>query len=120
MLDDLRAHGAALLEALERTEATLAALDAEPRLDAEQRLCNADLFLNLLGHTVIAWLLLDQARVACEALPSAAATDHDFYRGKIASARYFCVRELPRTATWAAIISSRDDTALATDDALLG
>jgi alkylation response protein AidB-like acyl-CoA dehydrogenase len=54
-----------------------------------------------LGDLVVGWLLQRQAEVALAALgrDGVSAADHDFYAGKIASARFFAREVLPRLAS---------------------
>lgn len=47
------------------------------------------------AELVIGWLLLKHAAIAEQKLPNAAGPDRDFYRGKMASARYFATEVLP-------------------------
>jgi alkylation response protein AidB-like acyl-CoA dehydrogenase len=51
-----------------------------------------------LAEVVIGWLLLRHAEIAHEALPGAPAKDRGFYKGKIASARWFAANVLPKAA----------------------
>jgi alkylation response protein AidB-like acyl-CoA dehydrogenase len=55
-------------------------------------------FLMAFGDLVIAWLLTRQAEVAAQALGAGGAgtPDHDFYTGKLATARFFATTVLPR------------------------
>ena len=54
--------------------------------------------LMALGETVVGWLLIRQAALALECLPSATGDDVHFYRGKIAAARFFARERLPEVA----------------------
>jgi alkylation response protein AidB-like acyl-CoA dehydrogenase len=57
---------------------------------------NASRLLFCVGDVVVAWLLLRQASVALEALEGdGAASDRDFFLGKVAAARWFCGQVLP-------------------------
>jgi alkylation response protein AidB-like acyl-CoA dehydrogenase len=47
------------------------------------------------AELVIGWLLLRQANIAEQKLPNAVGDDKDFYRGKLASARFFATEVLP-------------------------
>lgn len=47
------------------------------------------------AELVIGWLLLRQANVAVKKIETAVGPDKDFYRGKLASARYFATDVLP-------------------------
>ena len=58
---------------------------------------NTTRLLFAVGDVIVAWLLLRSAAVALTKLPHLAASDPDvdFYRGKVASARWFCGQVLP-------------------------
>ncbi|MCB0635426.1 MAG: acyl-CoA dehydrogenase C-terminal domain-containing protein [Lewinella sp.] len=60
-------------------------------------LADASLYLEYVGHIVIAWQWLKQAVVAQNALPQAEGPLADFYRGKVQTCRYFFEYELPKT-----------------------
>ena len=53
--------------------------------------------LESLAEVVIAWLLIRHGQIAAESLRDAAGSDVDYYEGKVASARFFARRVLPRT-----------------------
>lgn len=77
-------------------------------------LANAAAYLEMLGHTVVAWLWLQQAQRAQAALAGAGAGADDalFYEGKLRAARYFFRYELPRAAHQAELLLRLDDTCL--------
>ncbi|TJY63117.1 acyl-CoA dehydrogenase [Sinimarinibacterium sp. CAU 1509] len=75
-------------------------------------LANASAYLEMLGHIVVAWLWLRQARQAQRGLQTAAEVDHDFYDGKLRACRYFFRYELPRAARAAELLMRLDDTCL--------
>ena len=58
--------------------------------DVDVALANASVYLEAVGHVVVAWLWLEQA-LAAEGRTG------DFYDGKRAAAQYFFRYELPRT-----------------------
>jgi alkylation response protein AidB-like acyl-CoA dehydrogenase len=76
-------------------------------------LANATLYLDMMGHIVIAWMWLWQARVATAALKQASEADRAFYGGKISACRYFYRYELPKVHTQAELLRQLDDTCLA-------
>jgi len=76
-------------------------------------LANASHYLTVVGHTLIAWMWLQQALVAQRALPAASGSDRSFYEGKIAACRFFFRHELPSIEPLAALLQSLDDTTLA-------
>jgi alkylation response protein AidB-like acyl-CoA dehydrogenase len=80
-------------------------------------LANATLYLHALGHTVIGWMWLQQAIAATEALASH--PSDTFYLGKMRACQYFFRWEMPRINRWSELLSSLDDTCLATDPATL-
>ena len=64
---------------------------------------------------VVAWLWLEQAVVASDALTGDAGADGDFYAGKLAASRFFFRHELPKIHPQADLIASLDDTVLTLD-----
>lgn len=101
--------------ALDRVrEATRAMQAAAP--DERVYTANATLYLDMLGHVVIAWMWLRQVRVAVLALDAVTADDErDFYQGKLAACRYFYNYELGRLAHWLPILASADPLFVATE-----
>ena len=98
---ELAAPAQALRAALQQLlEATQAAWSTGV---PEEALANATPYLQAVGHVVLAWMWLD---VAAAAEKSAAATKP----GKLAAMRYFFDYELPKTAAWLAVVSSRNAT----------
>ncbi len=75
-------------------------------------LANAHLYLEMLGHTVIAWIWLQQAAAAQQGLATATAADRAFYDGKLRACRYFFRYELPKADSQAALLMQLDDTCL--------
>ncbi len=82
--------------------------------ETRKALAHASAYLELFGHTVIAWQWLRQAHCAAAALTNGprSDTDRDFYLGKIASARYFARYELPRALAQAELLTGLDDCTL--------
>ncbi|CAO5237281.1 acyl-CoA dehydrogenase [Frankia sp. AgKG'84/4] len=105
---ELAAFAAALAATTGRLVEVTAALGAEP--DVNTRLANATVYLEAAGHTVIAWLWLEQALAA-------RGKDGAFYDGKRAAARYFFRWELPRTGPQLDLLADQDRTTLDTDPA---
>jgi butyryl-CoA dehydrogenase len=99
---------AAALEDAAATTRTL--LEAAGRGRVELALANATLYLEALGHVVVAWRWLEQAHTAALALESADGEERSFYRGKLAACRYFFRYELPRTGPLWALLRELDDT----------
>jgi hypothetical protein len=82
--------------------------------DPERALANATLYLDSLGHVVVAWRWLAQGLTAVRA--GNGTVDRDFYAGKLAACRFFFRYELPRITPSLALLRSLDDTALAISD----
>ncbi|RFU23226.1 acyl-CoA dehydrogenase [Geodermatophilus marinus] len=80
--------------------------------DPALALANASAYLDAAGHTVVAWLWLEQALATRE-------ETSDFHEGKRAAARYFQRWELPKVHTWLDLLESLDRTVLDTPDAHL-
>ncbi len=85
--------------------------------DMNKTLANASLYLEAVGHTVVAWMWLEQALVAARALPGAVGDDSNFYLGKLQACRYFFRWELPKVEQQLALLASIDTTTLDMQDA---
>ena len=59
---------------------------------------HTNMLLRSISMVTIAWLMLEHAEVASGALEGASDADVDFYKGKIASARFFVAEALPKIA----------------------
>jgi len=94
--------------------------EAMPR-DPTLALANASVYLDAFGHTVVAWTWLRQAVIAQTRLHEDLAHDADanFYRGKLAAARYFFAYELPKTAPQHTLLQSLEAVCVEIDDACL-
>lgn len=79
--------------------------------DTRATLGNAHYFMHLVGHTAVAWMWLEQARVAAAALPGAGHADADFYHGKLQACAFFFAVELPQTAVSYSVLLNGDRTA---------
>ena len=97
------------------SRATKAVSGALERGELEKGLANATQYLDMFGHVVVAWLGLEQAVVASDALTGDAGADGDFYAGKLAASRFFFRHELPKIHPQADLIASLDDTVLTLD-----
>ena len=69
---------------------------------------NTSRLLMATGEVIIGWLLLRQAEIAAERLPSATGKDLDFYTGKIAAAKHFIRTVLPHITADKKILESED------------
>jgi butyryl-CoA dehydrogenase len=99
----LRDHAGELEAAAVRAAATTGRLlAAQP----ERALANASVYLEALGHVVVAWLWLEQA------LATRGRID-PFHAGKRQACRFFFRHELPRTTPQFALLDLLDDTTLA-------
>jgi butyryl-CoA dehydrogenase len=109
-LEELCDGLAAALERVAETTRVLggAAMKGEIRLF----LANSHEYLLMLGHTVIAWMWLEQAAVALRLRDQADEANRPFYDGKLHAARFFTRYELPRTERQAALLQRLDDTTL--------
>lgn len=80
--------------------------------DPQITLANAAVYLDAFGHTVIAWIWLEQL-VAVE---QQADNQDDFYQGKRAAARYFFEWELPKTEAQFNLLESLNTATLEMQD----
>ncbi|GAA2166301.1 MULTISPECIES: acyl-CoA dehydrogenase [Glycomyces] len=96
-----------ILEALQ--PALMAAMGDEPRELYKAGLHSRRLLL-AVGDLLVGWLLLRQAEVAQQKLDEGA--DDDFYRGKIAAARFFSKEVLPRLTADRKVVEAADLTAM--------
>ena len=69
---------------------------------------NTTRLLMALGDLVVGWLLLRQAAVALEALPTATGRDQAFYQGKVAAATWFAASVFPALSSARAIAEATD------------
>ncbi len=84
--------------------------------DVNLMLANASIYLEMLGHVVIAWIWLRQGVLAQRALAAAQGAEADFYRGKLQACQYFFRYELPKTAAQNELLRSLDPTCLEMHD----
>jgi alkylation response protein AidB-like acyl-CoA dehydrogenase len=91
--------------------------------DMNKTLANASVYLEAVGHTVLAWMWLEQALVAGRALPQASGEERGggeeqaFYQGKLQACRYFFHWEVPKVAQQLDLLASIDTTTLDMQDA---
>ena len=71
---------------------------------------NTSRALMAVGDIIISWLLLRQADIATEKLPTATGKDKDFYTGKIAAANFFVHNVLPHITADRKIVEATDNT----------
>ncbi len=104
----LAAYAAALHAAWARIEVVTGQLYGAGDLNVT--LANASLYLEAVGHAVVAWIWLEQALVATRQLPAAA--EPDFYQGKLQACRYFYQWELPKIGPQLDLLGALDTTTL--------
>ncbi len=75
--------------------------------DPETALANASVYLEAVGHVILAWMWLEQRLVAGEPGRDG---DSPFYEGKRVAARYFFRYELPRTGPQFDLLARCDRT----------
>ncbi|MFV3073987.1 acyl-CoA dehydrogenase [Niveispirillum fermenti] len=111
-MPDLAGHAADLRDALTRVASVTARL-GQVRAAGDVALClaNATAYLEMFGHTVLAWIWLRQAMAAADRLATGQG-DADYLNGKLAACRWFFAHELPKTITQAALLASLDRTVL--------
>ncbi len=120
MAKDIRAAGKLTAPLAAQLEATLGVIgktflglaQAMKTKGPDVTLANASCFLNLFGHTVVAWMWLRMANKAAAQLDSVQGSEQDFYRGKLQAAQYFYNWELPLTERDARLLQNLDDTCL--------
>ncbi len=103
-------YAAALESALVRIEKTTTTLHAAG--DPDVTLANASVYLEAVGHVVVAWIWLEQLLALDTRTGDARAGDDGFAEGKRAAARYFFRFELPRTGPQFDLLDSLDTTTL--------
>jgi alkylation response protein AidB-like acyl-CoA dehydrogenase len=108
---ELRGFAEALTEAVDRImETTRNLLCAARNGEAELALANASLYLEVAGHTVVAWIWLRQGLIALAKLAATQDADRDFYQGKLQACAYFFRWELPRTRQQNQLLNDMDRT----------
>jgi alkylation response protein AidB-like acyl-CoA dehydrogenase len=80
--------------------------------DRQVALANASVYLDAFGHVVLAWIWLEQGRVAAAGEQS----DAHFYAGKLAACRYFFSRELPKVGAMLDLLEGLDDDLIRLQD----
>ncbi len=100
---ELAELGAQLATVVERIPATTMRLFTADSIEAS--LANASVYLEAVGHAVLAWIWLEQ-------LLAADGRTGDFYDGKRQAGRYFFRWELPKVAVQLTLLVSVDTTAL--------
>jgi len=78
--------------------------------DPSLALANATLFLDAMGHVVIAWMWLKQAIAATQGLANHSSSDEAFYQGKLSACQFFYRYELPKAISSFELVGTIDDT----------
>lgn len=98
----LKDEAAALGISLDRLASVSEQLVALQHREPDLALANATVYLDAFGRITLAWIWLQQGRVATLALPGASMEATDHYCGKLQAMRYFFQWELPQIdAQWA-------------------
>ncbi|MBX2847410.1 MAG: acyl-CoA dehydrogenase [Acidiferrobacterales bacterium] len=105
---DLKQYCQDLGLALKTLEITLSSVSKAQ--DPSLALANATIFLDAIGHVVIAWMWLKQAVAAHNGLANCSAGDNAFYQGKLAACRFFYRYELPKAINQFELVASVDGT----------
>lgn len=73
-------------------------------------------FLHLFAEVMVGWSLAKQAVLAQASIEGASVGDASFYRGKILTARFFALNELPGTRMKLAAMQAADTSAMDMDE----
>ncbi len=93
--------------------ATMALTAAAMEGKVDLFLANASVYLEMLGHVVIAWMWLMQAVVAHDQLAGDVDEEREaFLRGKLQACQYFFRWELPKVKRQSEFLGTLDDTTL--------
>ncbi|MFM6991817.1 MAG: acyl-CoA dehydrogenase [Rhodoferax sp.] len=116
--DRVQVFGQKLAQAIDQVELTTKLMQ---RVDDDRAYtANATMYLDMLGHVVIAWMWLRQVQVSVLALVAGASGEEkDFYHGKLAACCYFYEYELTRLAHWLPILAAAPTQFVTTDTACL-
>jgi alkylation response protein AidB-like acyl-CoA dehydrogenase len=107
---ELAGYAKALGSVIQRVEQVTRALYATG--DLNKTLANASVYLEAFGHTVLAWIWLEQALLAVGKVGH----DADFYKGKLQACSFFFRWELPRVQPQLNLLESIDTTTLDMQD----
>jgi alkylation response protein AidB-like acyl-CoA dehydrogenase len=115
---DLRTWGEQLAGSVRAAGETTAVLLGKAGAgEVDLALANSAVYLDMMGHIVVAWIWLQQALLASAVMDRASSEDEAFYRGKLAACRYFFHWELPKTQAQKRLLDSLDTTCLDMQDA---
>jgi butyryl-CoA dehydrogenase len=105
---ELASYCTQLTTTLDQVEQTIAAVVACD--DNSLALANATIFLDAMGHAVIAWMWLIQAVAASAGMAKGESSDRDFYAGKLAATNFFFRYELPKAKASLELVADLDST----------
>ena len=105
---DLSDYCQQLEAAMKAVQTTLEAVSKAN--DPSLALANATIFLDAMGHVVIAWMWLKQASAAKDGLATGSENDVPFYQGKLSACQFFYRYELPKAVAKFDLVASLDDT----------
>ena len=111
-------RAAQMQEALDRLVKTTHVL-LEKKADSQAMLSNAHDYLNMAGHTVVAWQWLRMETAAQQELDQngdLSKDQADFLQGKLATSKYFFNHELPKTQAQAELLVSFEPSTLEMKD----
>ena len=78
--------------------------------DPSLALANATIFLDAMGHLVIAWMWLKQAVAALDGKQKGNTADDAFYEGKVSAMKFFFNYELPKIKPNLELVAQLDST----------
>ena len=113
-LDEFRRQLQSLADAAKATTETLR--EAAKRGETRRFLANSTIYLEMLGHVVIAWMWLQQGAVALRQIGERGTDESGFYNGKLRALRFFYRYELPKIYAQADLLQSLDETCLEVTD----
>lgn len=108
----LEGYAGELASAIDRVQRTTHRLLEARGTNIRLALADATLYLDTLGHVVLAWIWLKQALIAAPQIANASGDEQAFYAGKLAACQFYYRRELPKVHGQADLLDSMDDTAL--------
>jgi alkylation response protein AidB-like acyl-CoA dehydrogenase len=110
--DALAAERALLAEALGDLQGLLSSLLGKLGESVYHVGLHANRALTSMAQVLVAWLLVRHAALALRKAPEASPADQGFYRGKVASARFYCREVLPEVALARRLVERSDLTTM--------
>ena len=110
---ELSTYAADLDNAVQRAVTTTMTMGGKAgQLGQETYLANATIYLDMLGHVVVAWLWLRQAMAAKSTAAGEGTPSRTTAEGKLAACQYFFRYELPVTESQCVLLSRMDTTCM--------